>query len=122
MKKKIFVLLTLGIALVTAVVFITSCGPGQVFGEMSLLTGEPRSATVRTISDVRVLEIKKQNLEIILKNRPGLAQILSDIVVDRKQKNLNHLNEMSANIRQHHEEERRQLLLRIKKFFRLNSL
>jgi len=100
---------------------VARLGPGQVFGEMSLLTGEPRSATVRTISDVRVLEIKKENLETILKNRPSLAQILSDIVVERKQYNVKHINDLPAKKHQLQEEERHQLFLRIKDFFKLNS-
>ena len=31
--------------------------PGAYFGEMSLLTGEPRTATVRTLEDCEVMEV-----------------------------------------------------------------
>lgn len=45
---------------------VATLNPGAVFGEMSLLEGKPRTATVIAASDVMVLEIAKDNfLEIL---------------------------------------------------------
>jgi CRP-like cAMP-binding protein len=50
---------------------------GDFFGEMSLLTGEKRRATVRTVDEVRLLEISKEALEPIITAHPPVAEGLS---------------------------------------------
>ena len=47
---------------------------------MSLLTGEPRSATVRAISGATVVEIGRRQYEPLLRARPALLDELADIV------------------------------------------
>lgn len=59
-------------------------GPGSVFGEMALLTGEPRSATIRAASEVSVYEISKSTLQPILQNRPELIEELSMLLATRQ--------------------------------------
>ena len=64
--------------------------PGGYFGEMSLLTGEPRSATVRALGDVTVLELDADVFRTLgahdpeaiekvglaaMERRPGLDQV-----------------------------------------------
>ncbi len=61
--------------------------PGDVFGEMSLLTGEPRSATVRAATDAVVFEVAKEHLDPILRRRPELAEGLAAMVADRHARN-----------------------------------
>jgi CRP-like cAMP-binding protein len=46
-------------------------------GEMSLLTGAPRSADVYSRTAATLLEIKKQDLAPILKNNPALIGKIS---------------------------------------------
>ncbi|MGI9493829.1 MAG: cyclic nucleotide-binding domain-containing protein [Geminicoccaceae bacterium] len=58
--------------------------PGTVFGEFSLLTGEPRSATVVPHGDALVFEIDKSVIAPILKERVELARRLSCILADRQ--------------------------------------
>lgn len=58
--------------------------PGQCIGEMSLLTGGPRSATVRALTDVVAFEISKDHLEALLDARPELAGTLSWMVAERR--------------------------------------
>jgi hypothetical protein len=48
-----------GMAAGTGMVHLASLGPGELFGEMSLLTGEPRSATVTADGPCSVLELDK---------------------------------------------------------------
>lgn len=58
--------------------------PGAFFGEMSLLTGEARGATVLPEVDSLGFEIKKETLEPILQRRPELAEHLSRTLAERQ--------------------------------------
>ena len=62
---------------------IATLEPGSVFGEMSLLTGSPRSATVVSMTPVTLLEVGKVNLERVLRTDPQLADELSRIQARR---------------------------------------
>lgn len=59
-------------------------GRGFFFGEMSLLTGEPRSATVTALSDVSVLVITKERFADVLTSNPKVAEKLSASVAKRR--------------------------------------
>jgi len=50
--------------------------PGAFFGEMSLLDGGPRSATIVAETPVRLLVISRRNFSVLLKEVPGLTQSL----------------------------------------------
>lgn len=56
---------------------------GSVLGEMSLLTGAPRSATVRALDGALVYEIGRQQYEPILAARPELRHALEDAMAAR---------------------------------------
>ena len=58
--------------------------PGGFFGEMSMLTGEPRTATVRAVGDVRVLEIPAERFREVALERPGLIEHISGVVATRR--------------------------------------
>jgi small-conductance mechanosensitive channel/CRP-like cAMP-binding protein len=62
--------------------------PGDVFGEMSLLTGQPRSASVIAATDAVVCEIRKDDLDPILRRRPEIADGLAVIMAERQQLNV----------------------------------
>jgi CRP-like cAMP-binding protein len=49
---------------------------GDVIGEISLLTGERRTATVRAVDGAVVYEIGKQQYEPIIKARPAIVNQL----------------------------------------------
>src|SRR5882757_6289804 len=57
---------------------------GDCFGEMSLLTGEPRSATVRADGDCYVMEIGKPVMAEVLSGAPGCMEQLSQLLAQRK--------------------------------------
>ncbi|MBF0188239.1 MAG: mechanosensitive ion channel family protein [Magnetococcales bacterium] len=58
-------------------------GPGKFFGEMSLLTGAPRSATVTPLVESSLFEIDKEILAPIIEERQELIEELSIILADR---------------------------------------
>ena len=53
---------------------LNTMGPGEYFGELSLLDGQPRSADVVAASEARVLTVDHPAFEQILANEPSLAQ------------------------------------------------
>jgi small-conductance mechanosensitive channel/CRP-like cAMP-binding protein len=55
------------------------------FGEMSLLTGEPRRATVRASREVWLAEVTKELMEPLLHANPAVLEKLSSILADREQ-------------------------------------
>ncbi len=57
---------------------------GDCFGEMSLLTGEPRSATIQATADCEVLEIKKPVFAEIVERDESLLGRLSELLAQRK--------------------------------------
>lgn len=70
--------------------------PGMFFGEMSLLTGAPRSATVVPSVDSVVFEITKTDLEPLMVRRPSMADQFSDVLAERQMRNMRILNEESG--------------------------
>lgn len=61
--------------------------PGQFFGEMSLLTGEPRSATISAATDIVAFEIKREHVEDLFKKRPTIMEDISKVVALRTREN-----------------------------------
>ena len=57
---------------------------GGFFGEMSMLTGEARTATVRAIDDVTVLEISSADFRELAVANPALLEHASTVVNTRK--------------------------------------
>ena len=62
---------------------VTTLGPGDVVGEMSLFTGERRSATVTAGGHVTALEITKEALAPILAAAPKLVERFATLVEQR---------------------------------------
>jgi uncharacterized membrane protein len=54
-------------------VTLDTLGPGGVFGELSLLDGGPRSATVRAITDATLFALDRASFHAFLRSRPDLA-------------------------------------------------
>ena len=52
---------------------LSKLGPGQSFGEMALLTGEARSASVETIEETQALVLTKTQFHQVLKNHPEVS-------------------------------------------------
>lgn len=57
---------------------------GDVVGEMSLMTGAPRTATVTALTRVRVLEITRETIDEMLKKNPELFERFSRVLAQRQ--------------------------------------
>ena len=57
---------------------------GDFFGEMSLLTGEPRSASLKALEDSECYRLDRQAFDDILHGRPEIAHYLSELLARRK--------------------------------------
>lgn len=64
--------------------WLNAVGPGAAIGEFSLLTGEPRSATVTVKRDAVLLEIGRDALAPILERRPELVEALGRTLAERR--------------------------------------
>jgi NTE family protein len=62
---------------------VAHVGPGDTVGEMSLLTREPASATVRAIDDVELLVLKADDLELLMERLPRIQQNVIGILASR---------------------------------------
>ena len=64
---------------------INTLGENDFFGEMSLLTGEPRTANVIAVSESEVLRIDKVGLKPIFESNPALVEAVSELVAERRE-------------------------------------
>jgi CRP-like cAMP-binding protein len=62
---------------------IATLGPGQWFGEASMLTGAPRNATVVAETACELIELPKSGFEASLKREPDIVERLVDIMESR---------------------------------------
>jgi len=95
---------------------------GDCFGEMSLLTGEKRSATVRADNDCYVMEIGKDVMGEIIRESPDCLKQLSEILAKRKMETEGILKDVAASSADHAAKQREYtatFLKRLKTFFAL---
>jgi small-conductance mechanosensitive channel/CRP-like cAMP-binding protein len=88
---------------------------GNAFGEMSLLTGAPRGATVTAMVDSLVTEIHKDAMAELLAARPHIAEILSRTLAERQMRN----DKRVAASGQHAQTDEVSIAGRIRTFFNL---
>ncbi|MBN2364321.1 mechanosensitive ion channel [candidate division WOR-3 bacterium] len=98
--------------------FVAKLGPLDFVGEMSLLTGERRSATVKAFTEVEVILINKNAFKQILVANPKIAFSLSEKLLGRK-KELERLGDpkYSELDSVHDEKEKTSILMKIQGFF-----
>ncbi|MCC6337916.1 MAG: mechanosensitive ion channel family protein [Myxococcales bacterium] len=63
---------------------VATLGPGEAFGEMSLLTGAPRAATVTALEDSVVLELGREAFARHFAEHPERAQELAEVLAKRR--------------------------------------
>lgn len=68
-------------------VTLAELGPGDMFGEMSLLTGQPTYATVAAASDCFVLRLSKRKFDEVIMTHPQILELVSQVSDERKSVN-----------------------------------
>jgi CRP-like cAMP-binding protein len=63
---------------------VATLGPGNFFGEMSLLTGAVRNASIRVTEDAEFIVIDKESFGSTLAHNPSIAESLSHILSERQ--------------------------------------
>jgi len=59
---------------------LSMLGPGDFFGDMSLLDGSPRSATVIALEDTQVTILRRTEFHAVLREHPAIAiQLLAEL-------------------------------------------
>ncbi|HVB37699.1 MAG TPA: mechanosensitive ion channel family protein, partial [Vicinamibacterales bacterium] len=97
---------------------VAELGSGECFGEMSVLTGEPRSATVVALDDeVEVVEIPKAAFAGLLHDNPDVVGRLSELLAQRQLANEQRPGASSDAGRA--EQTRAGMLRRVRAFFQL---
>ena len=90
---------------------------GDVFGEMSLLIGEARTATVSATTDCEVLEIDAESFRTVVLANPGMVETITSVTASRQRELDRHREASSAAVST--TETRQSLLNRVRQFLRL---
>lgn len=74
---------------------VAEIGPGNYFGEMALMTGEPRSATIKTNQTCEMFSLSKNDFDIILEKYPSISLSLGKIMSQRLRQTLSKASELN---------------------------
>ena len=101
---------------------VASIGEGDFFGEMGMMTGEPRRATVAALTDMLCYRLDKGSFQEIIKRRPEIAEDISHVLARRGvelEAVREELSEEAKRLRMN--KAQTDLLDRIREFFRLGN-
>lgn len=76
---------------------VATLNPGDYFGEMALLTGEPRSASVIAMEDSETFMLHKTDFDVILEKFPSISLSIGKIVSKRLRDTLQKATSMPQN-------------------------
>jgi small-conductance mechanosensitive channel/CRP-like cAMP-binding protein len=94
---------------------------GQFFGEMSLMTGEARTASVVAATDMLCYRIDKPAFQIVLAQAPALLDHVAEVLATRRVALTAARDDRDDTRRTRHETAKQDLLGRIRGFFRMPS-
>ena len=69
-------------------VFLATLGDGEFFGEIALLTGKPRTATIVTIQPSDLLELNRNDYKEITAKYPSVKKVVEDFHLQRANKTI----------------------------------
>ncbi len=95
---------------------------GNFFGEMGMMTGAPRAASVVATTDVECYRLDKEMFEEILRARPAIAEEMSQVLAVRRAELDSVLQDLDmASATQQIPERRTEILATMKRFFGLGD-
>jgi CRP-like cAMP-binding protein len=59
-------------------------GPGEFFGDMAVLTGAPRSATASASTTVRLVQLRKDDFDLLVATNVGIMRGMMRVMVERQ--------------------------------------
>ena len=95
---------------------VAKLGAGDCVGEMSLLTGDPRTATVVAEGEVEAVEIGKAIFGAFVRSNPAVIEQLGELLTQRQLANAKHAAEGAAATA---EQVRNGMLQKLRAFFAL---
>jgi len=92
------------------------------FGEIGMLTGAPRSSSVVALSDVECFRLDKEGFQLVLQQRPAIAEEISTIMALRRSGLAATQDALGEEARRRElDADRGELLGRIRRFFGLDN-
>jgi CRP-like cAMP-binding protein len=93
---------------------------GSLFGEMSLMTGEPRAASVQTLTETELVVVDKAAFAGVLADAPEVLTEMTRVLVARQAELESHLAARAAKAQDVELDERTSALLgRVRAFFKM---
>jgi small-conductance mechanosensitive channel/CRP-like cAMP-binding protein len=93
---------------------VTTLEPTDIFGEMGLCTGEPRSATVSCREECVLLEIERHHLIPLMEEHPEILETIGTLMASRRR-------ELRTNSQNRAETRRRALIGRMQRLFNITN-
>jgi CRP-like cAMP-binding protein len=90
---------------------------GQFFGEMSLMTGEARTASVVAATDMLCYRIDKPAFQVVVRESPAIVDHVAEVLAQRRMALSAARDEREEVQRSRHETTKQDLLGRIRSFF-----
>lgn len=59
-------------------------GPGEFFGDMAVLTGAPRSANASASTNVRLLQLRKDDFDVLVATSVGIMRAMMQVMIERQ--------------------------------------
>lgn len=92
---------------------------GDCFGEYSLLSGEPRSATVMALEELELLEITHRTIQPLIHENPEVLNRLSELLAKRLAENEKSTSAVATTTNQ--EKARARVMKNLRRFFNLGG-
>jgi CRP/FNR family transcriptional regulator, cyclic AMP receptor protein len=83
LRRELFVLVSGTVSVSRGGRRLRTLGPGDFFGEIALLSGGPRTATVTVTSDVRLMMLAPAQFESVLDAEPGVRRAVLHALGER---------------------------------------
>jgi len=61
-------------------IHLASLFEGDFFGEVAVITGKPRTATVMAVTDVQLAEIKRKSLMDVVEGHPRISEAIERFI------------------------------------------
>jgi small-conductance mechanosensitive channel/CRP-like cAMP-binding protein len=100
---------------------VARLGPGQFFGEMSLMTGEARTASVIAVTDLVCYRMSHDAFQAVLTESPTIAEQVAEVLATRKSALEAARDEHESDRKKRMETAKRDLASRIRGFFKLDA-